>query len=79
MSDFESRLSALRSQQREAERAHATAQARLEQIEASVAAETKALKALGFDSVEEAERFVAETDSEISEALARIEKVANGS
>lgn len=72
--EIEDRLAALRARQQEAQRRRATADARLDQVQARKAELLAGLKEQGFDSPEEARAHVQELSKETEKILASIEE-----
>lgn len=71
--DIEQRLSSIRARQQEAQRRHATAEAKLDQVRARREEVMQSLSAQGFSTPEEARARVESLKSETEEILADIE------
>lgn len=78
MSDVEKRLTELRTQQTEAQRRLATAEAKRDQVVARREEALTALKDMGFDSPEAAAAAATELDAKTEAILSQIEEKVAG-
>jgi Holliday junction resolvasome RuvABC DNA-binding subunit len=76
--DVEKRLTELRSQQSEAQRRLATAEAKRDQVVARKAEALEALKGMGYESPEEAATAAQELSAQTEAILAQIEEKVAG-
>lgn len=72
--DIENRLQNLRARQQEAQRRHATAEAKLDQVRSQRQQLLDALKSHGFDTPEEARAAITSMKQKTEKILAEIEK-----
>lgn len=76
--NIETRLQSLRTQQQEASRRYAQAEAKLDTVQSKRESLMSGLKEQGFDSPEAARKHVEELSSEVEEILVQIEEKVRG-
>lgn len=78
MSDVEDRLKSIRDRQAEAQRRHATAEAKLDQVRSERERILAGLKDQGFDTPEDARTAIASMQRDVESILAEIEEKVAG-
>ena len=78
MSDVEDRLKSIRDRQAEAQRRHATAEAKLDQVRSERERLLSGLKEQGYDGPEEARTAIASMQRDVETILAEIEEKVSG-